>query len=269
MKITQIAVALWVLVAMVGGFSSFAEAHHSWNGYHWNTDSRQTIKYPLRVGDNVSASWDAILAVASADWNKSVIKNKVVPGSTNTNCDPVAGKTEVCSGLYGETGWLGLTQLWLSADGQNHITQATVRVNDTYLGQAPFNANAWKTQTLCHEMGHAYGLDHQDNTFENVNLGSCLDLTNDPDGSLLSQLNNTHPNQHDYDVIKAVYNHKHTTTKPPRGTTNALTNDTASLLLESEWGEAVGDDKHAGKKSKFVKELSDGTKIVTHVRWVE
>jgi hypothetical protein len=269
MKFTQVAVALWVAVAVVGGASAVAEAHHSWNGYHWNITSRDSVKYPLRVGDNVVSTWDSILSLVSADWNKSAIKNKVVTGASNSNCDPVSGRTEVCNGMYGETGWLGLTQLWISGDGLNHITQATVRVNDTYLTQAPFNTNAWKIQTLCHEIGHIYGLDHQDNTFENANLGSCLDLTNDPDGSNAGQLSNLQPNQHDYDVIKSVYNHKHTTTKPRIGTSSDTSALASSSLLEADWGTAEGGHTHKGKNARFVKDLPDGAKVVTFVHWVE
>ncbi len=270
MKITQIALALWVAVAIVGGSASLVEANHSWNGYHWNITARETTKYPLRIGDNLSASWDATLLAVSTDWNKSVIKNKVVAGASNSNCDPVAGRTEVCNGLYGENGWLGLTQVWISPGTEPHITQVTIRLNDSYNAIEPFNTNAWKTETLCHEIGHAYGLDHQDSDFSNANLGTCLDYTNDPDGTAYNQMSNLSPNQHDYDVIKSVYNHKHGTTKGQASIATTYNVVDSVTAITTDWGTPDNDSHdHGEKKSKYVKELSDGTKVVTHVTWIK
>jgi hypothetical protein len=234
----------------MGGFPHLADAHHSWNGYHWDITARDTIKYPLKIGDNVSPAWKTVLTGAASDWNKSVVKNRVVAGASTSNCDPVAGRTEVCNGTYGETGWLGLTQLWIAPGTEGHIIQATTKLNDTYFNTPAFNTNAWKTSTLCHELGHVYGLDHQDNDFNNPNIGSCLDLTSDVDGSFFGQLNNTHPNLHDYDVIKAVYNHKHSTR-------------TRTLISNPELSTSQSDE------TVSVKTLNDGTKVITHIHWIE
>jgi hypothetical protein len=51
---------------------------------------------------------------------------------------------------------------------------------------------------MCQEVGHTFRLDHQDEKFNNVNLGTCMDYTSDPDGSLNGELSNLHPNAHDY-----------------------------------------------------------------------
>jgi hypothetical protein len=40
---------------------------------------------------------------------------------------------------------------------------------------------------MCQEVGHTFGLDHQDENFNNTNLGTCMDYTNDPS-------TNQHPN---------------------------------------------------------------------------
>lgn len=32
----------------------------------------------------------------------------------------------------------------------------------------------------CQEVGHTFGLDHRDENFDNGNLGTCMDYTNDP-----------------------------------------------------------------------------------------
>ena len=60
---------------------------------------------------------------------------------------------------------------------------------------------------MCQEIAHDFGLDHQDENFNNANLGSCMDYTNDPDGKLLDQLSNEQPNQHDNDQLDTIYKH--------------------------------------------------------------
>ncbi len=68
----------------------------------------------------------------------------------------------------------------------------------------------------CQELGHDFGLGHVNETFEDPNTGSCMDYTNDPDGGSgggsLSDANNMHPNQHDYDLISSIYAHTDSTT---------------------------------------------------------
>jgi hypothetical protein len=249
------------VVVVVSSFGSVVEAYNSWNGYHWNITALQTIKNPLKIGDNVSSTWDKTLAGASYDWNKSVVKNKIVPGSSNSNCDPVSGRIEVCNGQYGENGWLGLTQVWVTP-GTPHISQATIRLNDTYFAMESFTTTGWKNETLCHEIGHTYGLDHQDTNFDNSNLGTCLDFTTDPDGTIYGQLSNEHPNQLDYDTIQYVYNHKHSR---PRNSTVAVSVTEVENSI-NDWGISTG-KMFNGKEHEFVKELKDGGKIITHVHW--
>ena len=44
------------------------------------------------------------------------------------NCKAVSGRVEVCNSHYGNTGWLGVAQIWVSG---LHIQQGTVKLNDT------------------------------------------------------------------------------------------------------------------------------------------
>ncbi len=50
---------------------------------------------------------------------------------------------------------------------------------------------------MCQEVGHTLGLDHQDEVFDNPNLETCMDYTNDPS-------TNQHPNAHDYDQLATI-----------------------------------------------------------------
>jgi hypothetical protein len=124
----------------------------------------------------------------------------VAGGTDPSTCSPTSGRIEVCNAAYGNTGWLGLARIWVL---RNHITQAITQVNDTYHDSPPYNKSEWRQLVMCQEVGHDFGLDHQDENFSNGNLGTCMDYTNDPDGPP----SNEHPNQHDYDQLVDIYEH--------------------------------------------------------------
>src|SRR5437867_13027717 len=85
-------------------------ANHSWNGYHW---ARQSNPFTLKVGDNVTSQWDSILGTTSSDWSKStVLDTTIVAGQAKGSCRPTAGRVEACNKTYGNTGWLGIAQIW-------------------------------------------------------------------------------------------------------------------------------------------------------------
>ena len=58
----------------------------------------------------------------------------------------------------------------------------------------------------CQEVGHDFGLDHQDEVFANTNLGTCMDYTNQPGGGTQGG-SNEHPNTHDYGELSHIYAH--------------------------------------------------------------
>ena len=53
-------------VLAIAGFTTAANANHSWSGYHW---ARTANPFTLKLGDNVSSAWDASLAQTSSDWS--------------------------------------------------------------------------------------------------------------------------------------------------------------------------------------------------------
>jgi hypothetical protein len=179
-------------VALVGT----ALANHAWGNYHW---SRASNPFTLQVGDNVSSGWDGHLSTAVGDWSESVVLDLTqVPGNgSGATCSPTSGRIEVCNGAYGNNGWLGIAQIWVK---RSHITQATTKVNDTYFDSPPYNTSDWRQLVMCQEVGHDFGLDHQDEDFNNPNLGTCMDYTND-------QSSNQRPNSHDYEQLVLIYEH--------------------------------------------------------------
>ena len=247
-----ISIASILSIALV---ANFAAADNSWNGYHW---ARTSNPFILMLGDNVSSSWDPIMATTASDWSKSsVLDTTIVPGQSRANCRATLGRVEVCNKTYGNNGWLGIAQIWVSG---LHITQGTVKVNDTYFLTPTYNTTAWRNLVMCQEVGHTLGLDHQDTDFNNPNLGTCMDYTNDPS-------TNQHPNQHDYHELALIYAHLDTTTTVGSSTVSKG-NSGADLEDPSSWGQEVRRDAK-NHSSVFERDLGGGHKIFTFVIWTE
>lgn len=124
----------------------------------------------------VSRQWDLYLVTTVSDWSKSTVLDltEVAGQSTSKRCRATAGRVEVCNAAYGSNGWLGIASR--SANG-SHITQGTVKLNDTYFNMAQYNTPAWRNLVSCQEVGHTLGLDHQDTNFNNTPLGTCMDYS--------------------------------------------------------------------------------------------
>src|SRR5829696_2840555 len=115
-------------------------ANNWWGDYHWGRTSKS---FTLVVGANVGSDWTGPLAAATngemMDWSaSSVLDMSVVTGTITAKlrkkCPPTAGRVEVCSASLGGQ-YLGVAQVWTSFDKitqANHITQATVKVNDAF-----------------------------------------------------------------------------------------------------------------------------------------
>ncbi|MBI2357011.1 hypothetical protein HYV12_03120 [Candidatus Dojkabacteria bacterium] len=239
-------------------------ANHSWGGYHWERSVNPLV---LGLGDNVSTNWDTYLLTASSDWSaSSVLDTTVVAGQTSPKtCKVADGRVEVCNSKYGRNGWLGIASIWING---LHITKGTVKLNDTYFNTARYNTPSWKRFVMCQEVGHIFGLDHQDENFDNTNLGSCMDYTSNPSGTAGTNgsLNNEHPNQHDYDQLVSIYSHLDSLSsisQTSRGGNGFVDFDSSNA---SEWGKAirVSSDNHS---SLYERDLGEGRKVLTFVIW--
>lgn len=232
---------------------STALATHSWGGYHW---ARTANPFTLKLGDNVSGVWDPILATTSSDWSlSSVLDTTVVPGGTKArNCRATSGRVEVCNSNYGNNGWLGLAQIWVSSN--LHIVQGVTKVNDTYFNTSTYNTTAWRNLVMCQEVGHTLGLDHQDVNFDNANLGTCMDYTSDPS-------TNQHPNQHDYDELALIYAHLDSFTTLSQ---TLLHPAQGNFDNPSEWGRLVS---KKGRVAVFERDFGLGNKLFTFVIYAD
>ncbi len=241
-------------VLLLGTFAFSASANHFWGGYHW---ARTQNPFTLKLGDNVSSAWDSYLSQASADWSTSdVLNTTIVPGLAGRNCKATLGRVEVCNRTYGNNGWLGIAQIWISG---THITQGVTKMNDTYFNTATYNTPAWRQMVICQEVGHTFGLDHQDENFSNPNLGTCMDYTNDPS-------TNQHPNAHDYEELDIIYSHLDSTNTA----LNTTVSNHAAVNLDdpSAWGKAIRESSDK-KTSVFERDLGQGNKIFTFVIWAQ
>jgi hypothetical protein len=266
-------VARLVVVGVIAtaAFTTSALADHSWGGYHW---ARTNNPFTLRVGDNVSSAWDGYLGEAIADWTVSQVLDLdlATGGSNPKNCRPTAGRIEACSSRYGNTGWLGIAQIWIT--GGEHITQAVTKVNDTYFNTPTYNTPAWRRLVMCQEIAHDFGLDHQDETFDNPNLGSCMDYTNDPDGGVGGASNsdpsNERPNQHDYDQLETIYAHVDSTTTISAALPGAMPPAMGQIDFDApgQWGRLVRSSRN-GRVQVFELDFGRGNKVLTHVFWAD
>lgn len=250
---------LVLLVASVfAALTPKTTADHSWGNYHW---ARQSNPFTLQVGDNVTSAWDAYLNEAISDWSASSVLNltKVAGGTSPKACRPTSGRIEVCNAKYGNTGWLGIAQIWASG---SHITQAVAKMNDTYFNTPSYNTPAWRRLVMCQEIAHDFGLDHQDENFSNPNLGSCMDYTSDPDGPP----SNEHPNSHDFQQLETIYAHTDSTTTVGQSTQGRPS--IADMDTPLAWGREIRGGRDKGY-SLYVLELGGEHRVFTFVTWVD
>jgi len=246
-----------LLSAVILLFSPFAFADHAWGSYHW---ARTANPFTLKMGDNLTSNWDPYLATAAADWSVSTVLDVTVvaSGKNAKTCRPTPGRGEVCNAKYGSTGWVGIAQIWVSG---SHITQGVVKMNDTYFSKAFYNTPAWKNLVMCQEIGHLFGLNHQDESTTNANLGTCMDYTSNPGA-------NQHPNQHDYDMLETIYAHLDTTTTLQQSSANKPQANAVESDDPREWGREIRRSSD-GRASLFERDFGNGEKVFTHVFWAD
>jgi predicted Zn-dependent protease len=214
--------------------------------YHW---ARKQSHFRLRIGDDVDGDWNAYLRAALDDWNQNEAVTLIeVDGSTNPqNCDPVSGTVQICDWMYGtQTGWLGLTRLYFNNRG-DHIDAATVQLNDSfmYAPNSPYNSDAARRHTICHELGHTLGLDH-------VATTSCMNNSQE------AVFNNVAPLNDDFRELRQIYAHEDATR------TVAQVAETDLDLFDSPlWPEADSEE------DVMALPLDEETSVLTFVTWAD
>ena len=260
--------ATYILLGLVP-LAGPASADHTWGNYHWE---RSSGALNMSLGENLSGSWVSHFDVAISDWDQSAYLNVSKRPGTAKNlkrCSPGSGEVEVCNDTYGANGWLGVAGISVSG---GHITSGYVKLNDTYYNTSTYNTGPWRQSVMCQELGHIWGLGHNDEDFSTT-TGTCMDYSNDP-------VPNQHPDQHDYALLESIYGHTHESggggdgggsCNPRSPKCNAGRSDVASRVLGEinmsgprQWGRRVSEH---GPSEVFELDLGDGNRIITVVRW--
>lgn len=245
-------VVLIALIVILAALPFAAGASHAWSTYHW---ARTSNPARITVVDSLTTDWKDNLVTANSDWNKStVLENTIVQGDNSSNarkrCAAISGKVRVCNATYGNNGWLGLAQIWLS---NGHISQGTAKMNDSYMGLASNYTETNRQHVMCQEVGHDWGLGHQSES--GADLNTCMDYDN--------ALGNPSPNAHDYTQLESIYAHLDSSTTilaAPAGFANA------DMHAQENWGEKISESAD-GRSAIFIRDFGNGFQIVTHVTW--
>lgn len=252
-------IAAWAAVA--AAIPAIVLASHSWGNYHW---ARTSNPFNLKTVDSVTAAWDAYLDTSIVDWSKSTVLNLTeVAGDSSSKitrkCSAPTGRVRVCNNTYGNNGWLGIAGISVSG---SHITKGYVKLNDTYYNTSTYNTQAWRNLVMCQEIGHTLGLDHQDENFNNANLGTCMDYTSSPG-------TNQHPNAHDYAQLESIYAHLDGSTTvgsvAPPGPEAAIL-DQLDGDHPAAWGRLVSRSRNGGTEV-YELDFGGGRKQFTFVVW--
>ena len=266
-----IAVFLFML-----GLSSPVWADNAWGPYHW---ARTTTSFDLIVVNSTTSDWDGYVARATADWSESSVLNmdEDSDGATSKQvrrkCKAPSGQVRICNLAYGQNGWLGLAGI--SIDNNGHIVSGYTKLNDTYFSWDYYNDPGWKQSVTCQELGHNVGLSHQDENFDSdlLHFGSCMDYQDPPYWI---------PNTHDYEQLETIYGHNTDSYDSYAGAGSDDGGSGGSCNAppgkgcnksgvggnngDIGWGMSLG---RRGHSETFIRIDRDGTRHITHVRWVD
>eukprot|EP00980_Cylindrotheca_fusiformis_P001636 scaffold368_cov125-Cylindrotheca_fusiformis.AAC.14 len=126
---------------------SFSLSEIHWPHYQNNNGLR------LEIVNTLDDHWQVDLAATVETWNSLGSINLTIVNASNVdeeNCEPVWGKIKICNHDYGETNWRGMVQVFFRS---GNIVATSIRVNDFYAME-----RGWAQYTLCHQLGHSFGL---------------------------------------------------------------------------------------------------------------
>jgi len=274
MSNTRLASITALTLALTAALSTTVFGTHSWGNYHW---ARTSNPFTLTVLNSTTPDWDVYVADILPRWGSGAIIKLYEDYSSDSSkvrrqCNAPTGQIRICNLAYGQTGWLGIAGI--SVDVYGHITRGYTKLNDTYFSQSFYNTDAWKKSVTCQELGHDFGLDHQDEDFNNTPLYTCMDYQVPP---------YPYPNQHDWDMLALIYGHTDSynsyvtagagsssggdgsgvcNAPPGKGCNKATVGED---IVPHGWGISLG---RRGNQETFEHVHPDGSREVTHVTWV-
>ena len=273
-----VAAALFVTVT----YGAVVSADHPWGNYHWaRTSPVVPFSFDLTVINSTTPDWDWYVSKALTDWSNAPagvdqVINMVHDenGSTRKKvrrqCRAPSGAVRICNLAYGTTGWLGIAGVSLDSNG--HILKGYTKLNDTYFSSGFYDTYLWRQGVTCQELGHNIGLDHPDEDFDVATSMSCMEYQNPPFDT---------PYLHDYEQLELIYGHADSydtyagaseegggsgggCNAPPGKGCNKSGRPQSNADIG--WGMSMG---RRGNHEGFIRIDPDGTRHITHVRWVE
>ena len=163
------------VVALSLAMFGVASADHSWNGFHWDSDTLA----PTVKNKTTSSLYDVPAGIV--EW--AALGTPIQPVLTD------AKKGNITVSEAGSRFWLGQARVFVE-DG--HITKGEVKLNTKLL--VGYGAAA-ADHVFCQELGHVLGLNHQAGD-------SCMNDTFSTLGAFTS------PDAHDAEQLVLVYDHE-------------------------------------------------------------
>ena len=258
MKITKGKIVLAASVGAVALAAAPAVANHAWSNYHW---ARTSAEVTVPILDSTTGIWQQRnhVGIAVADWNQStVIQAPLARGNSDPSCPIMGGEINVCNDDYGSTGWVGIASISAGRGRDTHITGGVTKLNDYYFNQTFYNNDTWRQLVTCQEIGHDYGLGHQNEDFNTDETSSCMEYTSNAAG-------NERPDAHDYEMLLDIYAHSDGGGggRPGGGRGGGKKADVGNH--PSDWGRAIGSD--ASGRPNVYERIVGNEVIVTHVTW--
>lgn len=263
-KMTRIASLVTGIASLLFACASFAD--NKWATYHWERSSNPLAK---ELGDNTTSQWYDSLIMSWQDWDSSSALDLTIASGGVKNpkrCTAKNGRIEICNARYGFNGWLGVASITVSG---GHITSGVVKLNDSYFDSSTYDTPAWRNSIMCQEIGHIWGLHHNDEDFNTTN-GTCMDYSSNPEP-------NQHPDLHDYQMLEEIYAHLDSNgddggssgcnPRSPKCNAGGVAAKVLGLIDmagPAQWGRLISEH---GPQEVFELDFGGGNKITTFVTW--
>lgn len=206
----------------------------------------------LTIENALEDKYDPFFDEYIKEWSKSnalILTTRKV--SRDVKCSFTQARVKVCNGEYGMTDWRGIATNVL----RNGFTVwSTIKLNDSFLND---ESDTQRRYTMCHELGHGFGLPHTDENYFNKNRGDCLDYTLNVGGNL-------DPGQFNFDLLVQLYGStlsvqdgtSSTTNMRGSGASSSALVESASSLQEAK-REKHGDDRDLGGLRRAEQDQAD------------
>jgi predicted Zn-dependent protease len=192
---------------------------------------------PITIINALDKSWYTYFNIAVLQWDAGIpdaltINTKISRLSNDTECEPVTNHIKVCNDNYGETNWKGVNQVY--SDENGFIISSVALMNEYYLSSEDlFNDD--KQYTMCHEIGHGFGLPHSDEIFMNRDRLNCMDYTVRPS-------RNKQPSTENYEYLQKLYG------SVENNSTETSTQDVTESMLAAK--PQSSDEQRSGHKGQ-------------------